>query len=120
MDSDNSSDELSSLMETINQCIDRDSDWKDYYNEKMDEICESSENRSSIYTVLLEERLAYDCAVSGNYEDACLHIQKIVDIPTIRGTNTGICNYLPSTSTSSTNQLLPNYSTLPFLKTTNY
>mgnify|MGYP000467763425 FL=1 len=37
MDSDNSSDELSSLMETINQCIDRDSDWKDYYNEKMDE-----------------------------------------------------------------------------------
>ena len=44
MDSDNSSDELSSLMETINQCIDRDSDWKDYYNEKMDEICESSEN----------------------------------------------------------------------------
>ena len=83
MDSDNSSDELSSLMETINQCIDRDSDWKDYYNEKMDEICESSENRSSIYTVLLEERLAYDCAVSGNYEDACLHIQKIVDIPTI-------------------------------------
>ena len=57
MDSDNSSDELSSLMETINQCIDRDSDWKDYYNEKMDEICESSENRSSIYTVLLEERL---------------------------------------------------------------
>ena len=83
MDSDNSSDELSSLMETINQCIDRDSDWKDYYNEKMDEICESSENRSSIYTVLLEERLAYDCAVSGNYEDACLHIQKIVDMPTI-------------------------------------
>lgn len=83
MDSDNSSDELSSLMETINQCIDRDSDWKDYYNEKMDEICESNENRSSIYTVLLEERLAYDCAVSGNYEDACLHIQKIVDIPTI-------------------------------------
>ena len=49
----------------------------------MDEICESSENRSSIYTVLLEERLAYDCAVSGNYEDACLHIQKIVDMPTI-------------------------------------
>ena len=79
MDSSEEKDDLSSLVDTINQCIDRDDDWKIYYAQKMQEIETHKTDRVSVYHTLENERQAYENALANNYPQACELIQKIVD-----------------------------------------
>lgn len=76
----NSADEVVALMSTINQCLERDSGWKDYYADRMDEISHVPTVRKSLYDILQKEREAYTHALIGNYDDACAVIQNIVDM----------------------------------------
>lgn len=79
MDEDGAVADLKSLKETINQCIDRDDDWKVYYKEKMDEIILSDVDRSTIYAILEDERKAYEHLLAGDYSKACEKIQSVVN-----------------------------------------
>lgn len=76
----NGAEEVTALMATINQCLERDEGWKDYYADKMDEVSQTSAVRKTLYTILQKEREAYGHALIGNYEGACTVLQEIVNM----------------------------------------
>lgn len=79
MDQEEQGDELHVIMDTINQCINRDEDWKDYYVEKMDEIEVKGTDKTSVYNILQKERQAYEYALANDFNQSCESIQAIVD-----------------------------------------
>lgn len=66
------------LLNTINQALQRDEGWKEYYTEEMEDI-ESDLKKSEIYKILQVEYDAERQFMIGEYEKACKLIQKLSD-----------------------------------------
>ncbi len=71
--------ELSMLFSTINQCLDRDEGWKEYYASQMDSLEIVKKSKEDLYDILQREKQAYEFAISRNYEKAFELIQEIAD-----------------------------------------
>ncbi len=68
------------LYDTINQCLQRDEGWKAYYSSEMSKVTVPEMDRTQLYLMLQKERLAYDEAMSRNYDAAADTMQQIADI----------------------------------------
>ena len=66
------------LISLINQSLNRDEGWKEFYKEEMDKIT-LFKNPVSIYDILKLEKDAEEANFKGDYETACSCIQKIID-----------------------------------------
>lgn len=62
----------------INQCLQRDEGWKEFYKEEMNKI-QPSKMKNGLYDILIQEREAAINNFIGDYEKACLITQKIID-----------------------------------------
>lgn len=71
--------ELSLLFATINQCLDRDEGWKEYYSSQMNTLEIKSAEKNGLYEILQKEKQAYEFALARNYENAFMLIQEIAD-----------------------------------------
>lgn len=76
LESDDSAQKV--LISLINQSLQRDEGWKEFYKEEMDKIA-MEEKDSQIYDILQLEKDAEVASYSGNNELACDKIQKILD-----------------------------------------
>ncbi|MHA3786749.1 DEAD/DEAH box helicase [Flavobacterium hauense] len=66
------------LMSLINQSINRDEGWKEFYKEEMDKTS-SNEPATNIYNILQLEKDAEEANYKGDNEKACQKIQSIID-----------------------------------------
>ena len=76
----NSQAEVDILFSTIFQCLNRDSGWKEYYSSIMDGVQHNFSEKTPLYTILQKEKKAYEETIIGNYENAALIVQDIVDL----------------------------------------
>ncbi len=80
---DNSdNNEMSLLISTVRQCLDRNDGWKAYYSAKMDEPHTFDANRETMYQILEKEQKAFYNYLSGDLSSACVFIQDIIDLCT--------------------------------------
>ncbi|MBP3041030.1 DEAD/DEAH box helicase family protein [Bacillaceae bacterium Marseille-Q3522] len=78
-DEQNSEDSpIKSVISLINQMLNRDEGWKEYYTDEMDSI-ENVNGNSSIYEQLLEESRIEKLYCGEEYEKASTAMQKIID-----------------------------------------
>lgn len=70
---------LALLFSTINQCLDRDEGWKEYYSSQMDSLDLGQKEKDNLYCILQKEKQAFDLALNRNYEKAFELIQTIID-----------------------------------------
>jgi len=71
-------DPMKALISLINQSINRDAGWKDFYEERMnDEVV--NENRSSIARLYEMEKSAEEANFIGEHDKACSIIQRMID-----------------------------------------
>lgn len=73
-----SEDALKVLIETMNQCLKRDENWKDFYKQEMDEIKPKSKD-STILEILEIEKNAEEAYSNSEYIKAQELIQKLMD-----------------------------------------
>lgn len=66
------------VLSLIRQSLDRNEDWKAYYNGQMEAITDPP-NNASLHSLLEAERKAEEFASAGQYERACDTIQQILD-----------------------------------------
>lgn len=66
------------LIDLMNQFLNRDEGWKEYYVEKMESIG-SDKQATNLYNVLAEEYKAENYFFSGQYDKACDIMQKLCD-----------------------------------------
>ncbi len=71
-------DPIEVVISLINQCLQRDEGWKEFYREEMNKIKLPGMN-TGLYDILILEREAAVQNYLGDYEKACNLIQKIVD-----------------------------------------
>lgn len=62
----------------LKQLIDRDANWKEYYDQSMSEI-ESEEDDFHMHNILIHENKAEKYFENGEYESAIEEIQKVID-----------------------------------------
>lgn len=74
-------DPLHSLTEVINQCLQRDEGWKEFYREKMNSITQEEDYSKphDIINMLDLERKAAECFYKNDIEKAVDYIQKLID-----------------------------------------
>lgn len=76
------------ISDLLNQALNRDEGWKEFYKERMNEIVNKVEN-NSLYKTLSTEREAEELYFLGDYEKATLIMQSFIDNlpdgPTERG-----------------------------------
>jgi hypothetical protein len=106
-----SEDEISfkDVRDIVNQCLKRDPNWKEYYNESMDAIS-GVEKDFKIYEILQLEKNAEDCFIKGEYEKTIAILQKIVDEYCTENSEKGwylqqIAKYLYPTSKADSNRM---------------
>lgn len=66
------------LVELINQALQRDTGWKEYYQEEMEKLIDVTVTDSTYDTLIAEYRAEQQLAV-GNYQEACRIIQSLCD-----------------------------------------
>jgi replicative superfamily II helicase len=71
-------DDIKALISLINQSINRDDGWKDFYEEKMNEETMSG-SRDSIGRIFEIEKLAEEANFRGEHDKACETLQKLID-----------------------------------------
>ena len=76
------------FISVINQALDRDEGWKEYYKTEMDTITEDSP-RENIYDILFSEREAEEQYKNGQLAKACDIIQTIIDKPSLDNSEKG-------------------------------
>ena len=76
------------FISVINQALDRDEGWKEYYKTEMDTITEDSP-RKNIYDILFSVREAEEQYKNGQLAKACDIIQTIIDKPSLDNSEKG-------------------------------
>ncbi|WOO35802.1 DEAD/DEAH box helicase [Anaerocolumna sp. AGMB13020] len=71
-------DKSKALRKLINQCLKRDEDWKNLYEETMDSI-EAEDKISDMYDIFSEEKKADNFFYEGDVDNAIKTTQKIID-----------------------------------------
>lgn len=75
---DSDSEAKTVLRKLVNQSLQRDTDWKDYYTEEMNELIPGTPPEG-LYEVLKMEFDAESTFIAGRIENACIIIQKLCD-----------------------------------------
>lgn len=74
-----SEDSRKNLVELINQSLNRDVNWKTYYQQEMDNISEVDGN-NHVYSIMLKEREYEYAAYNRNYEKACQIVSDVINM----------------------------------------
>jgi replicative superfamily II helicase len=67
------------LAKLINQCINRDEGWKEYYTAEMNQLIVQAP-KEDLYPILKLEQVAENQYYTGNVDAACIAMQEIVDL----------------------------------------
>lgn len=78
-DTDSEEDPIQTICSLVQQSLNRDEGWKEYYNEEMNSVEEGIEN-SSVYDLLNLESIAEKAYFENSYETAIETIQKAIDL----------------------------------------